>query len=90
MMACRRRAALQEGLEPLRSLGAPGSLRRNLRTGYYDEAAAVDDVVWGGFGLSISNPSSAEPWQPPEHGRRKPLPSPHVSTKATMHLSGRR
>ena len=31
----------------------------------------------------------AQPWQPSGHGRRAPLPSPHILAHATMQTSGR-
>ena len=82
------RAALQEGPEELNPLWARSRLRRFLRDGE-DEAAAVLAVVWDIGWTHRRDIAKASPWQPPGHGRRRPLPSPHILAHATMQTSGR-
>jgi hypothetical protein len=82
------RAALQEGSEKLDPLWALSSLRKFRRLGADEPAAvgwAVEDIGWA----HRRNIVEAAPWQPPGHGRRKPLPSPHILAQATMQTSRR-
>lgn len=82
------RAALQEGPEKLNPLWARLCLRRFRRRGEDEAAAAlavVRDIGW----IHRHEIAKAAPWQPPGHGRRRPLPSPHILAGASMQMSGR-
>jgi hypothetical protein len=80
-------AALQEGAGQISSLWARARLRKLRREGF-DEAEAVAMVVRLIGWSHLDNINRAEDWQPPGHGRRKPLPSPHMLANATMQTSG--
>ena len=82
------RAALQEGPEALNPLWARSCLRR-FRRRDEDEAAAVLAVVGEIGWIHRHDIAKAAPWQPPGHGRRPSLPSPHFLARATMQTSRR-
>jgi|SoimicmetaTmtLAB_FD_contig_31_8164978_length_752_multi_2_in_0_out_0_2 hypothetical protein len=80
--------ALQEGPVELDPRWALSSLRhfRRLRE---DEPSAIWWVVKNIGWAHHRTITMAAPWQPPGHGRRKPLPSPHILAGATMQTSRR-
>ena len=81
------RAALQEG--PV--VWDPGIIQARYRRWkrIFGEAEAIDLAVSMIGGWHAQEILAARPWQPPEHGRRLPLPSPHILARATMQTSGR-
>jgi hypothetical protein len=81
------RAVLQEG--PAQWDGGVLAARYRRWRGEYGEAAAVRLTVSVISLWNVLEIQRARPWQPPEWGRRKPLPSPHLAARATMQTSGR-
>ena len=81
------RAALQEG-PVLWDAGIINARYRRWKRQLSEReaiAAAVSVVgIWHAQDIR-----RAQPWQPPGHGRRAPLPSPHILASATMQTSGR-
>lgn len=82
------RAVLQEGPVQLCPIRVLAELRRCRRYGF-DETEAAARVASLLASAHLRNIARAEPWQPPSHGRRKPLPSPHMLARASMQTSGR-
>jgi len=87
------RAVLQEGPVDLCPLSARRTLRRLRRLNDIDkgatDATAIASTVLIFERARRWNILRAEDWQPPGHGRRKPVPSPHLLAQATMQTSGR-
>ena len=83
------RAVLQEGPNEVSSLWARSWLRFEKKRLGHTEADAIERVIFWVGDAHRRAIAKAEPWQPPGHGRRKPLPSPHILAQATMQTSGR-
>jgi hypothetical protein len=82
------RAALQEG-PVLWSAGIIDARYRRWKRQFGDADAVAFAVSVIGM-WHAQDIRAAQPWQPPGHGRRRPLPSPHIRARATMQTSGRR
>lgn len=81
------RAALQEGPSQW-DVSVLAHRYKAMRRRFSDGEA----VRWIMFMISAWNDSDirdARDWQPPNWGKRKPLPSPHILAQATMQTSGR-
>ena len=82
------RATLQEG--PAQAdVGLVVARYRKLRRALDDDGAAIRQIITNIEIWRTIEIRRAQPWQPPGHGRRAPLPSPHILAHATMQTSGR-
>ena len=80
------RAALQEG--PAR--GMPVSSTPDIAAGNASSVKPRRSLSPSRSSeLACPGNRRAQPWQPPGHGRRAALPSPHILARATMQTSGR-
>ena len=81
------RAALQEG-PALWDAGIINARYRRWKRQFGEaEAVAIAVSVVGIW--HAQEIRRAQPWQPPGHGRRAALPSPHILARTTMQTSGR-
>ena len=81
------RATLQEG-PVLWDAGIIDARYRRWKRQFGERAAIAAAVSVVGI-WHAQDIRRAQPWQPPGHGRRAPLPSPHILASATMQTSGR-